>query len=184
MIKKKHFLLYCSIFLCMAFSICSFADENEDAAIELASFKSDGTGYFWYMPDGSSLTYGWHWLDSNHDGIDECYFINENGHKLINTITPDGYKVDTNGAWIINDVVQLKYVKGPIDLSEEVKSLLTDASQAHINSTQIETYAYNMLDNQNDTTTDEEETSESIVNYYSDEVIFDEEFLRWYNEGK
>ena len=48
----------------------------------------------------------WQWQDVNGDGISECYYYDDNGTMLTNTTTPDGYTVDSNGAWVVNGVVQ------------------------------------------------------------------------------
>lgn len=49
----------------------------------------------WYLldTDGAMLT-GWQKTG------DEWYYLAENGDMLFNTVTPDGYKVDSNGKWI------------------------------------------------------------------------------------
>lgn len=49
---------------------------------------------------------GWHWIDGNYDGVGECYYFGENHYILTDTVTPDGYTVNTDGAWIENGVVQ------------------------------------------------------------------------------
>ena len=48
----------------------------------------------------------WQWQDVNGDGISECYYYDDNGTMLTNTTTPDGYTVDSNGAWVVDGVVQ------------------------------------------------------------------------------
>lgn len=48
----------------------------------------------------------WQWQDVNGDGISECYYYDDNGNMLTNTTTPDGYIVDSNGAWVVDGVVQ------------------------------------------------------------------------------
>ena len=61
------------------------------------------------MTAGSGMTVfagQWQWLDQNQDGISECYYYDDNGTMLTNTTTPDGYTVDSNGAWVVNGVVQ------------------------------------------------------------------------------
>ena len=50
----------------------------------------------------------WQWLDLNDDGIYECYYFNVLGHMYKDGITPDGYKVNNNGEWIVDGVVQRK----------------------------------------------------------------------------
>lgn len=70
-----------------------------------------GDGKWWYdNENGTYLVNGWHWVDGNGDGMAECYFFDENGWILTNSMTPDGYQVDANGAWNINGIVQIKPV--------------------------------------------------------------------------
>lgn len=56
----------------------------------------------------TSFAGGWNWLDSNQDGTFECYYFNDDGTYLTNTTTPDGYQVDSSGAWIKDGIVQVK----------------------------------------------------------------------------
>lgn len=70
------------------------------------SWQSDATGY-WYQNDDSTYPVNcWQWIDGNYDGIAESYYFNEHGYLLTSTTTPDGYTVDSNGAWIVDGVVQ------------------------------------------------------------------------------
>ena len=56
---------------------------------------------WWYdYQDSSYAASGWQWLDGNEDGIAECYYFDENGWMLADTVTPDGYMVNEDGAWI------------------------------------------------------------------------------------
>lgn len=50
----------------------------------------------WYYlnPISGDMAIGWKLINNN------WYFLTENGNCLLDTITPDGYKVDQNGAWI------------------------------------------------------------------------------------
>ena len=41
-------------------------------------------------------------------GPAECYYFDWNGYCLLNTVTPDGYRVNENGAWIVDGVVQVQ----------------------------------------------------------------------------
>ena len=50
----------------------------------------------------------WQWLDLNNDGLYECYYFNVLGHMPKNSTTPDGYKVNENGEWVVDGVVQRK----------------------------------------------------------------------------
>lgn len=50
----------------------------------------------------------WHWMDRDDiEGL-ECYYINYDGSIYKNGITPDGYRVDSNGAWIENGKIQVQ----------------------------------------------------------------------------
>ena len=64
---------------------------------------------WWYdFGNGDYFKSSWQWIDGNQDGIAECYCFDENGWMYENTTTPDGYTVNENGAWTVNNVVQTK----------------------------------------------------------------------------
>ena len=54
---------------------------------------------------GRMLT-GWQWIDGN------CYYLDPQGQNegalYRNTITPDGFTVDSEGRWVVNGAVQKK----------------------------------------------------------------------------
>lgn len=64
---------------------------------------------WWYdFDNGTYAKEGWQWIDSNNDGIAECYYFDTDGWMLSNTTTPDGFIVNTDGAWTQNGAVQTK----------------------------------------------------------------------------
>ena len=66
---------------------------------------------WWYGTNADNSSWhanGWQWVDGNGDGVAECYYFDANGYCLMNTTTPDGYKVNSNGAWLVNGAVQTK----------------------------------------------------------------------------
>ena len=64
---------------------------------------------WWYdFGNGDYFKSSWQWIDGNQDGIAECYCFDENGWMYENTVTPDGYTVNENGAWTVNNIVQTK----------------------------------------------------------------------------
>lgn len=63
----------------------------------------------WYSAPKGQKT-AWFWLDGNQDGIAECYCFNDSGWMYADTVTPDGYTVNKDGAWVINGEVQKKTV--------------------------------------------------------------------------
>ena len=69
-------------------------------------WKQDATGWWYDNGNGTWPASTWQWIDGNQDGISECYYFDPSGYMAANTITPDGYTVDANGAWTVNGVVQ------------------------------------------------------------------------------
>ena len=64
---------------------------------------------WWFdFGNGDYFKSSWQWIDGNQDGIAECYYFDENGWMFENTITPDGYTVNENGAWTVSNIVQTK----------------------------------------------------------------------------
>ncbi len=73
-------------------------------------------GKWWYdNGDGSYPANGWNWIDGDNDGTSECYYFDTDGWILIGTITPDGYQVDSKGAWVVNGEVQKQKSLDPYD---------------------------------------------------------------------
>ena len=74
---------------------------------------------------------GWEWIDSNGDGVAECYYFDTRGYMLAGTTTPDGYTVNADGAWVHDDTVQTKKVE-PIAQSQVQGDLpRTDVYDSH-----------------------------------------------------
>ena len=100
--KKFNKVLLCTtVFLMLGGGITSFAGE----------WKSDSIGYWYEKEDGNYIVSDWFMDDGkyyyfNGDGYMMSnawignYYVGEDGAMLTNTITPDGYQVDENGAWI------------------------------------------------------------------------------------
>ena len=71
--------------------------------------KGNSKNAWWYdFGNGDYFKSSWQWIDGNQDGIAECYCFDENGWMYENTTTPDGYTVNENGAWTVNNIVQTK----------------------------------------------------------------------------
>lgn len=62
----------------------------------------ENAGRWWYQnDDGSYPANCWQWIDGNNDGIAESYYFDQNGWTLSNVVTPDGFMVNTDGAWTV-----------------------------------------------------------------------------------
>lgn len=93
----KKLKLTAAVILCSAImAIPSYA----------ASWQKDPSGWQWINDDGTSIKNSWAWLDGNQDQIEECYYFDKFGYMLRDTVTPDGYKVNPDGSWIVDGVVQ------------------------------------------------------------------------------
>lgn len=60
--------------------------------------------------DGTCARDGWQWIDGNNDGTAEYYYFDSEGWMLSDTITPDGNRVNADGAWVIDGAVQTQQV--------------------------------------------------------------------------
>jgi len=91
--------------------------DNTSRKMETGWMKSPFSGLWYYMdPKNGNMETGWkevnhqwYYMDPTNGDMKtgwqqihgKWYFMDQkNGNCLINTVTPDGYKVDENGAWI------------------------------------------------------------------------------------
>ena len=58
------------------------------------------------LGDGSYAADGWYWIDSDQDGMEECYYFDKKGQMLAGTRTPDGFQVDSDGRWTVNGTMK------------------------------------------------------------------------------
>ena len=73
--------------------------------------KDPGKNAWWYdTGNGNYHRSSWQWIDDDRDGYAECYRFDNQGWMLENTVTPDGYTVNQNGAWTVNGVVQTRRI--------------------------------------------------------------------------
>ena len=83
---------------------------------------------WWYdNGDGTFPLSTWMWIDGNGDGIADCYYFYDSGRMLSDTLTPDGYTVDENGAWKLG-FVRRKYV-----LNSYQEEIFKDAAEGLLN---------------------------------------------------
>lgn len=72
----------------------------------------------WWYDLGNGQYYGnpeetveWQWLDGNGNGVAECYAFDQAGWMYAGTETPDGYRVNSDGAWVVYGKVQTRNVE-------------------------------------------------------------------------
>lgn len=64
-------------------------------------WKQDDNGRCFERPDGSRITCGWYVIQSYVEGETKLFYhyFKEDGYLLIDSVTPDGYRVDKYGVW-------------------------------------------------------------------------------------
>lgn len=81
---RKTKVLVTTMALMVSMSITAFAGE----------WKQDAIGWWYQNDDGSYPINGWQTIDGKD------YYFDENGYMLTDTVTPDGFSVDSSGAKI------------------------------------------------------------------------------------
>ena len=94
--RKKIVTLGLAVASVFMFSTTAFA----------AGWRQDSVGWWYQNDDGTYPQREWKWIDGNGDGVSECYYFDSNGYCMMNNVTPEGYVVNTSGAWIVKGVVQ------------------------------------------------------------------------------
>jgi hypothetical protein len=71
------------------------------------SWKQDANGWWFQRMDGSYPAGTWEWIDSNGDGVSECYYFYSNGYLAQNTVI-DGSYVNASGEWVFLNTTEKK----------------------------------------------------------------------------
>ena len=132
--------------------------------------KGNSKNAWWYdLGNGKYYMSSWQWIDGNHDGIAECYCFDENGWMFENTITPDRFTVNENGAWTVDNIVQTKSANL---ISQNNTKNNTDTVSNHFTETK----------NNNLTETRNNEKNQSIEDFSEKQEEYRAELLRRVNQ--
>lgn len=85
--------------------------QNPDGTYAYEQWIQTASGWYYTGSDGHLVT-GWRWIKGS-DGLSRCYYFSTTsdetqGRMYTNATTPDGYTVNSNGAWTVNGTVQIK----------------------------------------------------------------------------
>lgn len=72
-------------------------------------WKQDDGGWWYQNEDGSYPAAEWKWIDSDGDGVAECYYFYSDGYMAYNNDIENQYLND-DGQWVLGNVVQKRYV--------------------------------------------------------------------------
>lgn len=108
--KKKWYVIGLAAAFSAAAALSAFAGQWVQDGNRAAN--AGGISNWWYRNDDSSYPAGrWDWIDGNNDGTAECYYFDGSGWMYASTDTPDGFRVNENGAWVVDGVIQTKPVE-------------------------------------------------------------------------
>ena len=134
--------------------------------------KGENKNAWWYdLGNGNYYKSSWQWIDGNHDGIAECYCFDENGWMFENTITPDRFTVNENGAWTVDNIVQTKSANL---ISQNNTNNNTDTASNHFTETK----------NNNLTETRNNEKNQSIEDFNERQEEYRADLLRRVNKHR
>lgn len=132
--------------------------------------RGNSKNAWWYdLGNGNYYKSSWQWIDGNHDGIAECYCFDENGWMFENTITPDRFTVNENGAWTVDNIVQTKSANL---ISQNNTNNNTDTVSNHFTETK----------NKNLSETRNNEKNQSIEDFNERQEEYRAELLRRVNQ--
>ena len=88
-----------------------------------AGWENSPAGWVYQLTDGSFAANTWEQING------AWYYFNENGIMLENGITPDGYTVGADGAWIENIARQAQQAMDQAGITEEqISQAASDAA--------------------------------------------------------
>lgn len=73
-------------------------------------WRQNPIGWWYDNGNGTYPANQWQWIDGNGDGIAECYYFDHSGYCMVYAVTPDGYQVNADGAWVVSGQVQTRNV--------------------------------------------------------------------------
>lgn len=106
-INRALRLIILGVFFCL-FSFSSFASDFK--------WELNGTDWYLIMPSGQRVVNEWAIMN------DTWYYFGTDGKMYSNTYTPDGYWVDSNGAWDGKAAIQIQSVGpaiGPVTAGQD-----------------------------------------------------------------
>ena len=134
-------------------------------------------GHHYYLEDSGAMKQGWlkkanDWYFYKTDGSravgwikdkDKWYFLKENGQLLVNGKTPEGYTVDSSGAWLV-DVPVEKSITTKVTSNSETKESSEVVKKDLENKVTTQNESVTSSSTSQDLTSSTSQSSETIVN--------------------
>ena len=115
---KKIALIISALFFTCIFAVSAYA----------GTWLKEGGSWKYKNDDGSFSKSCWQWIDGNGDGTAECYYFDGQGILYVSATTPDGYTVNSDGAWVDGGKVMTKAVGTPVSVDISKYSAETQAN--------------------------------------------------------
>lgn len=110
--------------LMKVFAAASLLSLSVASTAMAGTWKQDSEGWRWKEDDHTYTASAWKWIDSDKDGMAECYYFDDNGILVTNAMTPDGRTVNENGAWTDDGIIRLRASNPSTDLEMKKEGAL------------------------------------------------------------
>ncbi len=112
-------------------TVTSLLSISMASAAFAGSWKQNDHGWWWQEKDKTYPSAAWKWIDSDEDGMAECYYFDKDGYLITGSTTPDGYDVNETGAWIDHGLLRQRATNPSVAqaVSQKGQKLYDEASQ-------------------------------------------------------
>ena len=90
-------------------------------------WMQDDVGWWYQNEDGSYPAAEWKWIDSDGDGVAECYYFYSDGYMAHNNDIEKQY-VNDDGQWVIDDKIQHKTMSAQTSTSAAQENISVNES--------------------------------------------------------
>lgn len=135
-------------------------------------WHQDMNGWWYENDDGSYLRNGWYWVDGNEDGLAECYYFGSRGYVANKTGQAEGCEVNEDGAWVVDEVVQVKEVPKPNNSAAMAAYMAAQEKNAALDSIDTDVYGYISMGTDEETVDMTLDVSLQMKGVNSDDIEF------------
>lgn len=113
------------LFLVMLFIVCTLSTNAFASWLQIPNTED-----WMYLEEGNIPAKNkWICIDTNGDSYAEWYYFDNNGIMLKNTLTPDGYMLNNDGQWVVDNVVQIQQIATKSSKIDTTNMQITTSSE-------------------------------------------------------